>query len=90
MGNGFDEFMKNPYYKGMYENAPTEKLKRYFELSWDTSSAVIDDDHDTRKEDEEIRSLHLSREEVEYLASFAVGGAEKAAYRKWLAQFDKQ
>lgn len=86
--NGFELFMSNPYYREQYENAPTQKLKRYFELVWNSSLAIVDDDCDTSKEDAELKSLHLSKSEVEYLTQFAVGGYEKAAYKKWLAQFD--
>ena len=81
MGKGFDEFMKNPYYREQYENAPTERLKRSFELSWDR-------DYLTREEREEYRNLRLSREEVEYLAQFAVGGYKKWFFKKWLSQLD--
>lgn len=90
MGKGFDVFMKNPYYREKYENAPTKKLKRYLELTWDSNPFVMGEDYDSSKEDEELRKLKLEKSEVEYLAKFAVGGAEKAMFKKWLASFDKK
>ena len=29
MGKGFETFMENPYWRGVYESAPTEELKEY-------------------------------------------------------------
>lgn len=89
MGKGFDTFMQNPYYKEQYDNAPSEALKRYFELTWDRSKWVMGEDYDGEKEAEELRKLNLMKSDVEYLAQFAVGGPQKAAYKKWLAAFDQ-
>ena len=41
------------------------------------------------KEDEELKKIQFRKSDVEYLAKFAVGGPQKAAYKKWLAAFDK-
>ncbi len=86
MGKGFDTFMRNPYYRKMYEEAPTDKLKRMFQREWDNNPFVTGD---TSDDDAPVRKGEkLTREEVEYLAKFAVGGMEKAMYKKWLATFD--
>ena len=87
MGKGFDAFMKNPYWRNQYERAPSERLKRYYELVFDSSPFVMGANYKSEKVDAELRKLRLEKSDVEYLASFAVGGAEKAAYKKWLAQF---
>ncbi|MCR4578278.1 MAG: hypothetical protein K5784_10280 [Clostridiales bacterium] len=79
MSGQFDLFMRNPYYREMYENAPTEKLKRHFRRAWGDPTYVAEENEDT----------HLSKPEVEYLAEYAVGGMEKAFFRKWLARFDQ-
>ena len=84
MGKGFDLFMQNPYYREQYENAPSKELKRYLELEWDSSLFVVGEGYDTSKEDEEMRNLKLKKSDVEYLAKYAVGGAEKAFFKKWL------
>ncbi len=77
MGRGFDLFMKNPYYRDMYDNAPTERLKAGFRAAWDNDI-------------ETLRSLPPpTREEVEYKARFAVGGYEKAVYKRWLKSFEE-
>lgn len=86
MGKGFDTFMKNPYYRKMYEDAPTDKLKRMFRDEWDNSPFVTGDESDM--DEPSGKGEKLTKEEVEYLAKFAVGGMEKAMYKKWLATFD--
>lgn len=88
MAKGFDLFMQNPYYREQYENAPSKELKRYLELEWDSSPFVVGEDYDSSKEDEEMRNLQLQKSDVEYLAKYAVGGAEKAYFKKWLKKFD--
>ena len=90
MGKGFDTFMQNPYYKEQYDNATSEALKRYFELTWDRSKWVMGEDYDGEKEAEELRKLNLMKSDIEYLAQFAIGGPQKSAYKKWLASFDKE
>lgn len=89
MGKGFDLFMRNPYYRQMYENAPTERLKQCLKREWDESPFVTGD-VSALEAVEPTTSTKLDKNEVEYLAKFAVGGAEKAFYKKWLSQFDKQ
>ena len=89
MGKGFDTFMENPYYRELYENAPSQELKRYYELTWDRSPFVMGADYEGKKEAEELKKLRLSKKDVEYLAKYAVGGAQKAVYKKWLAAFDQ-
>lgn len=89
MGKGFDTFMKNPYYREQYENAPSEEIKRYYQLTWDRSPFVVGSDYNSEKEDAELRKMKLTKSDVEYLAKFAVGGPQKAAYKKWLAAFDQ-
>ena len=34
--------MKNPYWKGIYENAPSEDLKQYFRIRFDHSDLAED------------------------------------------------
>ena len=88
MAKGFDLFMQNPYYREQYENAPSKELKRYLQLEWDSSPFAMGEDYDSSKEDEEMKNLKLSKSDVEYLAKYAVGGAEKAYFKKWLATFN--
>ena len=52
MGKGFDTFMENPYYRELYENAPSQELKRYYELTWDRSPFVMGADYEGKKEAE--------------------------------------
>ena len=88
MGRGFDTFMENPYYREQYENAPTDSLKQYFRLTWDKNPFVVGTDYDSSKEDAILSKTKFTKEEVEYLAKYAVGGQMKAFYKKWLKSFD--
>lgn len=87
MGKGFEEFMKNPFYREQYEKAPTKNLRRYYELSWDSSPFVMGDDYDASKENAELKKITFTKEEVEYLAKYAVGGQQKAFFKKWVESF---
>ncbi len=78
-GIRFELFMRNPYYRNMYKNAPTEKLRRHFRRAWGDPTYVYDENEDA----------HLSKPEVEYLAQFAVGGMQKVFFKKLLARFDQ-
>ncbi len=89
MGRGFITFMKNPYYREQYENAPSRRVKQYLELEWDSNPFVAGIRYDDSRQCERIRKLKLKKSDVMYLAQYAVGGPEKAAFKKWLARFDK-
>ena len=41
MGKGFDTFMENPYWKKVYEGAPSKELKEYYRIRFDTSPFVM-------------------------------------------------
>ena len=88
MGKGFNTFMRNPYYRKMYEEAPTERLRKSFQVEWDNNPFITG--KDPNMDNSEGTGEKLTKEEVEYLARFAVGGAEKAFYKKWLATFDTE
>lgn len=90
MGKGFDTFMQNPYYREQYEGAPTESLKKYFKQSWDRNPFIVGEDYDDTDSDQEIDESQFTKEEVEYLAKYAVGGQQKAFFKKWLASFDHE
>ena len=42
------------------------------------------------KEDEELKKIQFRKSDVEYLAQFAVGGHQRAAYKKWLDSFNQE
>ncbi len=71
--------MRNPYYREMYENAPTERLKQILRRSWGGTDSEPANNADTP----------FAREE-EYLAKYAVGGMQKANFKKLLARFEQQ
>ena len=45
MGKGFDTFMENPYWRKIYDEAPSEYLKEYYRIMFDTSPIVIGNDY---------------------------------------------
>ena len=38
MGVGFDTCMKNSFWKGIYDNAPSDEVKEYYRIMFDTCS----------------------------------------------------
>ena len=89
MGKGFDVFMKNPYWKKQYEEAPTKRVKEYLRCVFETSPFVAGRNPDVKlqKKAKEL-CASFEKKEVEYLAKYAVGGAEKLHYKKWLEKFE--
>lgn len=57
MGKGFDTFMDNPYWKRIYDEVPTDRLKDYYRIRYDASDFVNDEPVDV---DEKLERLLLS------------------------------
>ena len=87
MGKGFDTFMQNPYYREMYENAPTDYLRAVFKHSWDNSPFVTGGDPNKIPPMKGTRPY--TREELEYRMKYATQGRERAYYAKKLAELAK-
>lgn len=85
MGRGFDTFMENPYWRGIYEEAPGENLKEYYRIMFDISpfimgSSFLDEETEARLED-----LWILQEELEYLLHHASMVQAKMFYRKCIS-----
>ena len=64
MGKGFDTFMENPYWRKIYEDAPSEKLREYYKIRYDSSGFVEGKPIDV---DEQLERILLSKEEIQKL-----------------------
>ncbi len=81
MGKGFDTFMDNPYWKRIYDEAPTERLKDYYRIRYDASDFVNDEPVDV---DEELERIPLSKEEIQYIQRFAGNGQARHYYQRFI------
>ncbi len=89
MGAGFDLFMINPYWRQLYENAPSEALRQHYRHSFEYSGLMrlgMDEeeaDKQTLKEWGEAQKL--SREDLRYLLDNTTNQMEKAFIRRLIA-----
>ena len=87
--NIFDSFMKNPYWKCVYEKAPSDECKEYYKLMFEYFSFETDeeDEEGIRNANERLMELMLSREDAEYIRERAGNPMAKHHYREiitWL------
>ncbi len=85
MGKGIDLFMRNPWYRKLYEEAPSDEVRKHllntYEYGW---SFYVG------RWAEKNLPTHLNREDVQYLYDHTEGGYERAFLRKILAGFDEK
>ena len=81
MGKGFDTFMLNPYWKKIYDEAPSERLKEYYRIRYDASGFENEEPVDV---DEELKQIPLSREEIQYIQKFAGSGQARKYYQRFI------
>jgi len=83
MGNkGFSTFMNNPYWKSIYENAPSRELREFYKIRFETSPFVMGDDfHDAEKE-KRMKELTLSKKDIQYIQKYAGSERAKRFYQK--------
>ena len=82
MGKGFDTFMQNPYWRKIYDEAPSEYLKEYYRIMFDTSPFVIGDGNIDEEAEERLKELWISKEELGYLKEHAGIVQAKTYYQK--------
>ena len=84
MGKGFDTFMDNPYWKRIYDEAPSDELREYYRIMFDHSSFVNGatplDEAALKRLDEII----LLKEDIEYLKLYAGIAQAEGYYQKAL------
>ena len=84
MGKGFDTFMENSYWKEIYENAPSENLKEYFRIRFDHSGFVKGAKRNQKAEEEELREIPLTKNDIQYIQSITRNGMARQYYRVFL------
>ena len=67
MGVGFDTCMKNSFWKGIYDNAPSDEVKEYYRIMFDTCSFAAEEEQDETAAEERLKELMLTREDAEYI-----------------------
>lgn len=84
MGKGFDVFMENPYWKKQYDEAPSQTLKDYYRLMFDTTQFIDDNPVDENTMEKKLCSLRFNAEDLMYLRKYAGMGMAKALYSRVL------
>ena len=89
MGRVFDLFMENPYWKCVYEKAPSEECKEYYKIMFEYFSFETDEDdvEGIRSANDRLMELMLSREDAEYIKDCTDNPLAKHHYREiitWL------
>ena len=85
----FDIFMENPYWKCVYEKAPSDECKEYYRIMFEYFSFETDEDdkEGIRNANERLMDLMLSREDAEYITDRAGNPLAKHHYKEtitWL------
>ena len=84
MNTNFDTFMKNPYWKGIYENAPSEDLKQYFRIRFNSSDLEEDAACHGESAEEKLSAISLDKADIRYLLAFTRNGYARQFYRMFL------
>lgn len=84
MGKGFDQFMENPYWRGVYEGAPSEDLREYYRIVFDIRSFVPCAPSEVEEGQARLEGLWLDQADVRYLLDHAGMNQARAFYRKCL------
>lgn len=81
---GFEAFMSNPSWKAIYDNAPTELLKKYYELHFNSHPDYVQGSKEEITA--EIKALESQFTEVEwqYLLDTTENITAKIHYKKML------
>ena len=90
MGKGFDTFMENPFWRKLYDEAPSEELKEYFRVVFDASGFIGGNEHKNGKTKSILEKLPLSKEDIEYLRDHAGSGQARAYYQKFIDRLSGQ
>lgn len=84
---GFDLFMENPYWKSIYNNAPSEELKEYYQLMFEYKSFDSKDPLPPEVE-ERLKELWLTKEDLNYLIEKAGMPQAKIHYARCIQAID--
>ena len=86
MGKGFDIFMDNPYWRRIYENAPSEELKEYYKIRFDISPFVYGENYHDDAALARLEEILLSKSDIEYIQRFAGSGMARHFYEKFISK----
>ena len=84
MGKGFDTFMENPFWREIYESAPSEELKEYYILRFDLSPFVMGEKYRNSAISKKLKELLLSKEDIQYIQKYSGNGMAKAYYKQYI------
>ena len=92
--NIFDYFMENPYWKSVYENAPSDECKEYYKIMFEFFSFETDEEDAAgiKGANERLMELMLTREDAEYIEDHAGGSIARHQYGitiRWLFDDEK-
>ena len=85
----FDYFMENPYWKTLYEKAPSDECREYYRIMFEYFSFETDeeDEEGIKDANERLKELMLTREDAEYIKERTENPMAKHHYREiigWL------
>ena len=80
MGKGFDTFMENPYWRKIYEEAPSEGLKEYYRIRFDNSGFVAGKEDPDEDAEKRLSELILYKSDIQYIRRYAGSGMAKHYY----------
>ncbi len=86
--DGFDAFMDNPYWKRIYEEAPSDELRGYYKIMFNTSAFLCKKSAEIESERSALRFILLSQTDVIYLRDHAGSGMAHSYYSKMLVKLD--
>jgi hypothetical protein len=89
MGKIFEQFMDNPFWKNIYEKAPSEECKEYYQIMFEYFSFDSDeeDSQGVKAANERLKEIMLSRKDADYIKECTESIVAKQRYDKvikWL------
>ena len=82
MGRGFQKFMANPYWRKLYEEAPSDELREHLRRTFEYTI--------TGRHSLSDGPLHLTSRDWRYLYDHAEGGAQRAFLKKAIANAERE
>lgn len=86
---GFDTFMSNPHWKRIYDEAPSNELRAYYRIMFNTSPFLMKTKAEVESERRALKDVLLSGTDVKYLRDHAGNSMARSFYSKMLAKLDR-
>ena len=67
MGKGFDVFMENEYWRQIYNEAPSDNLRKYYQIMFDISPYVMGDEYKDEQAETELKQIRLTKIDISYM-----------------------